>query len=315
MAAIVPASVGAVIACTGGPGPLDDATEQDAEAYGRCRPGKPRNTEGCGNLPLAGDCSGLEDASVEQAICDELCGTPSSGREATTCSVAGGTVTCHCLVPGRRHARLDETSAPVATMPGAFLSRMAFFERASVDSFTLLARELRAHRAPPAFLRACDRARADEIRHARMAAKLARRYGGEVVLPLPPAIGPVRSLEEIAIENATEGCINETFNVLLALWQSEHAAAPELRRFFAAIAADEARHAALASRLDAWFRAELSPDAWARVEEARRRAIARLSTSLTEEPTAELSVLGLPHAAQAKALFARWIEASVLRAA
>jgi hypothetical protein len=50
-------------------------------------------------------------------------------------------------------------------------------------------------------------------------ADLARRHG---VAPLPIKVGafPARSLEDLAVENATEGCVRETYGALLALWQS-----------------------------------------------------------------------------------------------
>ena len=134
---------------------------------------------------------------------------------------------------GRRYFALDDTHAPVATDVGSYLARMAFFEAASVDAFAHLGGALHEHGAPAALSRSCDRARLDEIRHARMAARLARRHGAEVAAA-PPA-GTTRrsgsSLEELAIENAVEGCTRETVDVLLGMFQAEHAPTPGLRSF------------------------------------------------------------------------------------
>jgi hypothetical protein len=61
-----------------------------------------------------------------------------------------------------------------------------------------------------------------------------------------------RSLEQLAVENAVEGCVRETYGALLATWQARAAAEPRVRAMMAAVAVDETRHAQLAWDLDAW---------------------------------------------------------------
>jgi hypothetical protein len=88
-----------------------------------------------------------------------------------------------------------------------------------------------------------------------------------------------RSLEAMAIENAVEGCVNETFGALLMTWQAQHAASKDLRDTFTKIARDEIGHAALSRELAAWAESQLDAGANARVKRARGRAIAKLSRS------------------------------------
>jgi hypothetical protein len=204
----------------------------------------------------------------------------------------------------RRYTNLDEGTAPAGDDIGSYLARLAFYEAASVDAFTLLARELGAHGAPDVLVRSCKTARRDESRHVRMATKLARRHGAVIVTPPALLDAPARALEEIAIENAVEGCVREAFSVTIATWQAEHAPTTGLRAFFASLAEDEARHATLSAGIDAWLRSRLSVTAARRVDVARNRGIAALQASLASEPIAGL---GLPSASQAHALFATWL--------
>src|SRR5262249_35145843 len=147
--------------------------------------------------------------------------------------------------------------------------------------------ELRAHGAPAPLLAQVARAARDEVRHARATARLARRYGGH---PQRPAIAPprLRSLEAIALENAVEGGVNETYAALEAQWLAEHAQDPEIARTMGAIALDEARHAALSWQVAAWVDAQLRPAARARVKQARQQAVERLRAAACQEPAAEL---------------------------
>jgi hypothetical protein len=98
-----------------------------------------------------------------------------------------------------------------------------------------------------------------------------------------------RSLEAIAIENAAEGCVRETWGAVIALWQTNTAADPEVRAVFAQIAKDEARHAALAWAVDEWVRPLLDDDARARVDAAREAA----AQELFSNPGEALAALGL----------------------
>jgi hypothetical protein len=167
---------------------------------------------------------------------------------------------------------------------GAWLAANAHLEAASIDAFEILATELGAHRAPPAFIQAARAAIADERRHADTVGRLATSRGAA-----PPAVqvsrGPVRNLETIARENAVEGCVRETYAALLAFRQALAATDPAIRRAMGGIARDEARHAALAWAVDGWSQPLLAPAARRRVREARHEAI----EALVNAPLAGLS--------------------------
>ncbi len=301
-----------LVACTAGTGPLAGT---DAEGgMGQCRTER-TDAGGCESftLELLGDpttCGFDEEAGAgtfgSTATCNALCGRPFCSRNGSSVICRGG-----CAVDGRRYEALDDAGAPVARDVGSYLARMAFFEAASVDAFALLRDALRAHGAPASLVRSCERARRDEVRHARMAARLARRHGGTVIAPPPALHAPVApTLEAVATENAVEGCIRETFGVLLGMWQAERASTPSLRAFFATLAADESRHAALAHRVDAWLRTQLSASARARVDVARDGARRSLGVTLQAERPAFTRELGLPTAAEGMSLLDGWLGGS-----
>jgi hypothetical protein len=180
---------------------------------------------------------------------------------------------------------------------------MARLEAASVDAFRHLRRELVAHGAPRRLVRAAERAARDEVRHARLASALARRYGGSPI-PAHVAPGPVRSLEAMAAENAVEGCVREAFGALLAHWQAVCAGDPVIRAAMKRIARDETRHAALALQVDAWAHGRLDARARNRVAEAREGARRELlaEADATYAPPALRGPLGLPTGKEARAL-------------
>jgi hypothetical protein len=158
--------------------------------------------------------------------------------------------------------------------------------------------------APKSLTRSAHRARVDEVRHAREVGALARAFG---VVPPKAVVAParVRPLVEIALENAVEGCVRETFGALVAQWQGEHARDFRVRAAMKRIARDEARHAALGWRIHDWVIARLSREDRARVDAAMARATGELETSARVEPDSLVArTLGLPNAAQAIALVA-----------
>jgi hypothetical protein len=207
-----------------------------------------------------------------------------------------------CPAEGRRPAGLVAPRTLVATTPvGAWLAHAAWLEAASIPAFIYLARELDAHGAPRGLARAALAAARDEIRHARMMTALARRFGGEPPIadvPLPKS----RTIESLAIENAIEGCVRETWGALVAMWQANRAHDAEMRQVFAAIAVDESRHAALAWQVDEWVRTRLDAAARARVDEARQAAVRELFEGGNSEA---LAMLGLPLGLDARLLVER----------
>lgn len=162
-----------------------------------------------------------------------------------------------------------------AQSAGAFFAHAAHLEAASVFAFGDLARELAAHGAPAGLVHAAWRARAEEIRHARITARLARRFGAA---PVRPVVGEpaVRSLFAVALDNATEGCVRETFGAVVAQAQAHRARRAFVRRAMREIAADELRHAHFSWALDRWVRGRLSASEGRRLDEAQRAAAAHL---------------------------------------
>jgi hypothetical protein len=171
-----------------------------------------------------------------------------------------------------------------------------------VHAFDRLARELDAHAAPRRLVKAALRAKRDEIRHTKMAKGLATRAGGETRAPEVPAL-PVRDLFAIAMENAIEGCVAETFAALLAEVQWQRAKDDAIARAMKIIAADETHHAALAWDVAAWIESQLTPAQRALVSEARRAAATELRASFAAEYSQEVCELaGMPSAREAQSL-------------
>ena len=144
---------------------------------------------------------------------------------------------------------------------------------------------------------------------------LARSHGAEPTPPVRVSL-PARGILELAIENAVEGCVHETWAALSAAHQARRAVDPALRAVFAGIADDEARHAELAWTIDAWIVDQLDATDRATVEAARRTAarqlIARLGAAADDPAILEL---GVPRAGVASQLCAALGEALWSRAA
>jgi len=285
-------------------------------ARGGCGPCPEDMTETIVVLPASGDAGadagspdgGWSEGELSHEECVELCGADviSCGKRL----VADDMPAYDCTRPaecgaGRRPAGFSPAPGlPAPSLVAAWLARAAELEAASVDAFRILRRELAAHGAPRALLRASSRAAADERRHARLAASLARRRGAAPVRPVLHG-SPPRDLERIAIENAVEGCVRETFAALVARHQATAARDPEVRAMISRIAPDEARHAALAWRVDAWVRARSSRKTRAMIADARERATRELMRVAGRAVPRQLVVeLGLPAAEQATALAA-----------
>jgi hypothetical protein len=225
------------------------------------------------------------------------------------CDKDGGAVASivyQISVPGRRPAGFggEISSAPGAT-PAAYWAACAAFEGASVAAFAVLAEELQHFGAPHALIARARVAAADELRHFEATAALARGSGARDVAFPRPALPPPRSLAAMALENASEGCVGETFAAALALWQAQAASDPATRAALAAIAADELTHAQLAWDVDAWARGLIDEETGRRLTAARAQAGAALvqGSSAPVEPALVLAA-GLPDGAAAARLAA-----------
>jgi len=216
----------------------------------------------------------------------------------TSTDVAGAVVAVTYVQPvdcigGRRPDGFVEPCYPSRTA-GAWLARIATLEAASVTAFARLVRALQRFDAPARLIAAARAAIADELVHARLTARLARRFGGSPQAPVIAEAAPP-SLATLARENAVEGQVAETFGALVATCQGQLAADAEIRGVFAAIAADEARHAALAHALAPWLAARLTAAEHVAIDEARRQATRAIVDGFDPELAADDRVLlGMP---------------------
>lgn len=207
---------------------------------------------------------------------------------------------------GRRPEGLCSTHRPgTRSRLGEHFASMAHMEAASVPAFSAIVRELESYGAPRGLVRQAQRAQRDEILHAKLASRLARRFGAQASLPRVRAM-PVRDLRAFALDNAIEGCVHETYAALEASHQALHAQDPTVRRVMQRIARDETRHAALSWQLAAYCDARLTKTQRVQVRERQQRAVDALGKRLAAPIDARLAqVAGLPTASAARALFGR----------
>ena len=133
---------------------------------------------------------------------------------------------------------------------------------------------------------------------------LARRHGYDIT-PDEPPVAPPRPIGAVAIENAVEGCVRETYAALLARWQAEHAIDPEVARVYQAIAEDEIRHAQLAWDVAAWIEPRLDAETHAALQLAREAAVSTLLREMMREVPADLvRRVGVPDGSTAALLIA-----------
>jgi hypothetical protein len=280
---------------TGGTG--GTGCEGTAQATG-CEPVVSQAPRRCLNqsTPMVGQ-------ALAPAECALFCGNTFapcslSGFDASTISVS-----CQpgCAI-GRRPAGLERSPDCDGRAIADYFAEIAHLEAASVTAFRVLRDELRAAGAPKKLVRAAARAARDEIRHTRVTSALTRRFGGT---PRRPAIAEAaaRSLEAIAIENAVEGCVRETFGALLATRQATLASDPSIRAAMMRIARDETQHAALSWRVARFLDTKLGAEARRNVQNAKQGAARELLASLETEPVPSFAArAGLPSAAETSRL-------------
>lgn len=151
-----------------------------------------------------------------------------------------------------------------------------------MTAFEQLTQELIDAKAPGQLINAARASALEEINHARVTTHLAKRFGAA---PRAPSIADRanRSAYELALDNASEGCVRETFGALLAHHQALHAQDAEIREAMVTIAEDETRHAELSWAIDGWVRAQLTPNQCAAVDAARAESLTALKRSLEKE--------------------------------
>jgi hypothetical protein len=255
-----------------------------------CHPGGFDQTTSCVTAIIPASCfdAGALGAGATRAACDSWCG----GSD-VSCDIekkdGGSALVCYSAVcsNGRRPPGLT-TARSRGPLLGRHFADMARAEAASVDAFDILRSELGALGAPTRLLRAAARARADEVRHARLAARLARRHGGRPTSPRVRHPKP-RPLEAVARENTVEGCVRETFAAAVAMVQAATAKDARIRVVMLSIADDEVRHAALSWAIAAWADGQLSPAAHGRICRARRHAVSSLRAEIDRGVPPELA--------------------------
>ncbi len=207
-----------------------------------------------------------------------------------------------CGDAGRRPAGLvDAEPACASDAVGAWLARVARLEAASVVAFRRLAVELEAMGAPRSLVTQATRSANDETRHARVTSRLARARGARPARVRVVAT-KARTPRDLAVENAVEGCVRESFAALVATWQARHAKDPAIARAMGVLARDETRHAALAWSVASWLGGRLDEDARAEVAAATRGALEALRREVASTPAALEVGAGLPGARAATAL-------------
>jgi hypothetical protein len=185
-------------------------------------------------------------------------------------------VTCGYPCLGRRTDGIaDPKSCDPAELGEVFANR-AYLEAVSVHAFARLERELAFYGAPASLVHAARRARREEVRHTAVTMRLARRFGTEASLPEAPTPTPVRTLFEIARENAVEGCVRETYGAVMGLLEAQTSSDAEVRAESRRIADDECRHAELALAVAHWIEPLLTGMERAAIQAAVGEAIADL---------------------------------------
>lgn len=173
-----------------------------------------------------------------------------------------------------------------------------YFEEASVEAFRVLRAELRTHGAPASLGRAATRAAADERRHARTMGALAARFGAATERAVVVRPG-VRALLDIAVENAVEGVVGETFSAAVALWGARRSRDARVRAALRRIARDERAHAELALAVAKWARTRLDERERLVVAKAMRSAVTRLRRACAGEVGADVrAIAGVPSGAE-----------------
>ncbi len=243
----------------------------------------------CGQLAF--NCRTIDDSCVDGSVVND-----SDGGVTIDCATCVGGLG---RVPaGLRRAR----AANCQSVLGAHFAGAAHLEAASVHAFRRLGAELTAHGAPEALVSAARLAERDEVLHARRTARLARRFGAATPRARVKTL-ETRPLDVIALENAVEGCVRETFGAAVAAFQAERAVDPEIASLMATIAEDEARHASLSWSVARWANRRLPRSTRAHLAARCRAAMDQLRREIQAPVHPDLAIFaGVPTPAQQAAL-------------
>lgn len=205
-------------------------------------------------------------------------------------------------VVGRMPAGAHFETQEVTSELGDYFSSMAAMETAAVTAFRYLARELEAYQAPESLIAKARLAVSEEIDHAEMAGLLSQAY--EAAVPHVEVDDfQLRSLFEVALENAVEGCVNETFAAACGLWQHQHAELAAFKAVMARVAEEESGHAELSWEIHSWIMPQLTEAQQQHINAAQAEAIESLyATFRAEESPHVRRAVGLPESADAMRL-------------
>ncbi|MBL8949456.1 MAG: ferritin-like domain-containing protein [Myxococcaceae bacterium] len=203
---------------------------------------------------------------------------------------------------GRRPCGLVAVTTYAPGPLAAFFTTVAHLEAASVPAFHRLHDELSLHGAPPELRLAARLSAADEVRHARAMSAMARRFGGRPVAPRVRPM-PLRPLADVALDNAVEGCVRETYGALVAQRQALKAKDAGIAAELAAIAVDETRHAELSWQVHGWAMQRLPRRDRRAIEAAQQKAARELVAECAAPvDAAVVEQAGMPDADEAVTL-------------
>ena len=214
-----------------------------------------------------------EDGTLSAEGCSNICVTKTNEEyftgveEVLSCidePVDGNAlVRCEMMVQpyceGRFHDGVPRPKQTKGSAIQQWFSRAAQSERASVQSFVLLAQELRAHGAPRDLLNRLMKAAREEVQHAQQMHQLCVQHHVQVPKMEDCEITN-RSLLDIAIENAVEGCVHERYAALQAHYQAQNVQDIHLRMVFSRIAREETEHTSMAEDLHMWLLSQLTKE-------------------------------------------------------
>ena len=224
------------------------------------------------------------------------------GADGKALACTGTQTFCGSRPCGRLPSGLLSASIIQASVVATELAAAVHLEGAAVFAFQALERELLGHGAPEELVRRAGFAQDDERRHQSSMSRLARRRGARVS-PVVVDPAPVRTLLEVARENAREGCVREAYGAGVAAFQGEWAGDPVIRRAMRSIAIDEAEHASLGWAVDAWARSRLARAQRAILDDEIAQAVFDLRNEIVRPVAPEvISLLGMPGPAPAAAL-------------
>ena len=105
---------------------------------------------------------------------------------------------------------------------------------------------------------------------------------------------PERSLYELALDNAVEGCIFESFSALKAQYQAQYATDQRILTTMKVIARDETNHAQLAWDIHHYLMAQLDESERLQILEAQREASQQLIEQTRIDSSRNNAAFGAP---------------------